>query len=427
MEDVVFQKKLIKVSSTDNNNKFWNIVAFENGKIEREWGRVSKTPRSKKEVVNSPENYAKNLFNKKMKDGYREVDTIENQKITNNGNDLKETALTQLTKNKTKEVKELIENLVDSNIHNILKSTTLKYDKNSGLFSTPLGIIGEKSIRNARIKLDKISKKINCKSFDLEWVSLCEDYLMIVPHEVGSKIKLENIFGNADHIQKELAILKGLETSIEMAQNQSQIGEVEKEQEKIFDVDINIVTDDKIIDYVKNKFNRNVSRNHPSSHLKVNRVFELNIKNMTNKFSIIEDEVGNNRKLWHGTRVGNLLSILHKGMIIPPQNSGIVTGRMFGNGLYFSDVSTKALNYSYGAWNKSGLSKNNNYYYALICNVLLGKEFQADKTHFQDSSYYPIRGYDSTVAKSGTLNLINNEMIVYKTEQVSPKYLVEFI
>ena len=62
-----------------------------------------------------------------------------------------------------------------------------------------------------------------------------------------------------------------------------------------------------------------------------------------------------------------------------------------------------------------------------IISYFLGKEFQADRTHFQDQNYYPRKGYDSTIAKSGTLNLVNNEMIVYKTEQVAPKYLVEFV
>lgn len=425
MTDIVFQKKLIKVSSSDNNNKFWNIIAYSNGEIEREWGRVNKTPRNKKETSNSPEHYAQGLFNKKIKDGYREVQTIESGASFSTKDDLKETVLTQLTKDKTKEVKELIENLVDSNIHNILKNTTLQYDKNSGLFSTPLGIIGKESIDKARQKLEKITKKISDKEYDKEWIQLCEDYLMIVPHEVGSKVHLESILSTIDHIQKETNILKSLEASIELAKKQTK-NKSNDEQEQLFDVDIDLVTDQKIIDYVENKFARNLSRKHPSSRLKVNRVFELNIKNMTESFSEMEEKIGNKKKLWHGTRVGNLLSILHKGMIIPPAQSGIVTGRMFGNGLYFSDISTKALNYSYGTWNRTGLSSNN-CYYALICNVLLGKEFQADRTHFQDQTYYPRKGYDSTFAKSGTLNLVNNEMIVYKTEQVSPKYLVEFI
>ena len=55
--------------------------------------------------------------------------------------------------------------------------------------------------------------------------------------------------------------------------------------------------------------------------------------------------VGNVQELWHGTRAGNLLSILRAGFTIPPANAPHVTGRMFGNGVYFSDQSTKSLNY----------------------------------------------------------------------------------
>ena len=35
---------------------------------------------------------------------------------------------------------------------------------------------------------------------------------------------------------------------------------------------------------------------------------------------------------------------------VPPANASHCTGRMFGNGVYFSDQSTKALNYAYGYW-----------------------------------------------------------------------------
>ncbi|WP_430326539.1 hypothetical protein, partial [Salmonella enterica] len=59
-------------------------------------------------------------------------------------------------------------------------------------------------------------------------------------------------------------------------------------------------------------------------------------------------KVGNIKELWHGTRVGNVLSIMKGGFVIPPSNASHVTGRMFGNGVYFSDQSTKSLNYAYG-------------------------------------------------------------------------------
>ena len=247
---------------------------------------------------------------------------------------------------------------------------------------------------------------------------------MIIPHKVGSKLNLNTIFGSIQLINDENNILKSLESSVELIRTNA-LKVDSGEEEDLFDVHLGLVNDPKIIDYVKEKFIRNIYKNHPSAKLKVNRVFDMNIKSMTDEFMKIEEDIGNTRKLWHGTRAGNLLSILHKGMIIQPSSSQVVTGRMFGNGLYFSDISTKALNYSYGTWNKVGLSKKRRYY-ALICNVLLGKQFLADQTYFNNSNYYHKKGYNSTFAKSGTLGLLNNEMIVYNSNQVAPRYLVEF-
>ena len=55
------------------------------------------------------------------------------------------------------------------------------------------------------------------------------------------------------------------------------------------------------------------------------------------------EPIGNVMELWHGTRVENVLSILKGGLIIPKSSAGHVTGRMFGDGVYFSDQSTNPL------------------------------------------------------------------------------------
>jgi poly [ADP-ribose] polymerase len=124
------------------------------------------------------------------------------------------------------------------------------------------------------------------------------------------------------------------------------------------------------------------------------------------------------RELWHGTRASNLLSMLKSGFYIPPSNAPHVTGRMFGNGVYFSDQSTKALNYAYGYW--SGQRETNCFMF--LCDVAMGREY----TPPGPSSNLPMSGYDSTFAKAGQSSVANNEMIVYKTCQVNPRYLIEF-
>jgi poly [ADP-ribose] polymerase 2/3/4 len=91
---------------------------------------------------------------------------------------------------------------------------------------------------------------------------------------------------------------------------------------------------------------------------------------------------------------------------------------MYGDGLYFSDQSTKALNYSHGYWGGS----QDNKCFMFLADVAMGKEHLASRGF---GASYPVAGYDSTFAKGGTA-VMNNEMIVYKTAQAKLKYLVEF-
>ena len=91
---------------------------------------------------------------------------------------------------------------------------------------------------------------------------------------------------------------------------------------------------------------------------------------------------------------------------------------MFGNGVYFSDQSTKSLNYAYGYWD----GKHENNCFMLLNDVAMGKSF----TPSGPSSNLPKLGSDSTFAQVEKSGVLNNEMIVYKTSQINPKYLVEF-
>ena len=55
----------------------------------------------------------------------------------------------------------------------------------------------------------------------------------------------------------------------------------------------------------------------------------------------------NRRLLWHGTRTANLLGILTQGLVVNPRQVAI-TGRAFGDGIYFADAFDKSLGYTGG-------------------------------------------------------------------------------
>ena len=105
--------------------------------------------------------------------------------------------------------------------------------------------------------------------------------------------------------------------------------------------------------------------------------------------------------------------------MIPKSNAPHVCGRLFGDGVYFSDQSTKSLNYAQGYWDRN--NKDNNCF-MFVADVAMGKYFVPSNK----SNSLPMQGYDSTFAKGGQSGVMNNEMIVYRLGQCNLKYLVEF-
>jgi poly [ADP-ribose] polymerase len=92
---------------------------------------------------------------------------------------------------------------------------------------------------------------------------------------------------------------------------------------------------------------------------------------------------------------------------------------MFGNGLYFSDQSTKSLNYAYGYW--GGGSRDNNCLMFLV-DVRMGK-YYVPRSY---NEHFPKAGHDSTFAKANKSGVYNNEMIVYTLPQANLTHLIEF-
>jgi poly [ADP-ribose] polymerase len=215
-----------------------------------------------------------------------------------------------------------------------------------------------------------------------------------------------------------------LEASIELAEQRMKdaVDNANKTPEKkaqVFNVKLSIVTDAKVIAEIKRMFSSNTSSRHESSRLKPIRIYQIEIPHMSAAFKADGEKVGNIRHLWHGTRMFNVLSILKRGFVLPSQLSSVqTTGTMYGPGLYFSAMSTKSLNYSYGYWDGGSRDAN---CFMFVVDVAMGKEYIPS---YSGNGKKP--GYDSCWAKPGTSGVINDEQIVYRTSQANIRYLVEF-
>ncbi|VDP00762.1 unnamed protein product [Soboliphyme baturini] len=83
--------------------------------------------------------------------------------------------------------------------------------------------------------------------------------------------------------------------------------------------------------------------------------------------------------LWHGSRLVNWYSILCSGLKIAPPEAPS-TGYMFGKGIYFADISSKAANYCMTTEQKNvGL--------VLLCEVALGKQAELTEADCQAAEH----------------------------------------
>lgn len=203
--------------------------------------------------------------------------------------------------------------------------------------------------------------------------------------------------------------------------------------------DITPLTDSKMIDIITRYLCNNRGSTH-SMRLNPRGIFcldKLNEKTRYRKW----DTLHNKQLLWHGTRLANAVGILTQGLKINPVGVP-TTGKMFGNGLYFANASTKSAQYMGCSHGDIGL--------LFLCEVALGNMYERyqsehitklpqgkhstrglgsnqpdESTHVEigDNVIVPIGKLKAT-KDAQTRSLLYDEFIVYDISQIKLKYLV---
>lgn len=434
MANVLEHVRYVMSNVDNNNNKFWYGTLYDDGSYMAEFGRVgAKINQCHKPYGDNSK--AKREFEKKCREkegkGYRKLDVLNgatdgkgavSQTVVKKQS-VADIALRQIDSSTDKETKDLIRYFSKVNAHNICSATTMEYDIDSGLFSTPCGIVTQATVDEAnKLLVDMSDLVANRKHDNRQFKDMACSYLMLIPQKVGRKLDLREVFPDLNAVQRQKAILDALEASIQSVTSgiNSDSKKDKKDnapEAKIFSVKLERLSDKSDIERIRKKYKKTLHRNHSCAHMDLKRVWTVDIATMKDAFEGRGKKIGNIHEYWHGTRASNILSILKGGLIIPPSNASNVTGRMFGNGVYFSSESTKSLNYSYGYW---GGGRDNNPF-MFLADVAMGKYYVPSSSGYG----FPKKGYDSTWAKAGTC-VMNHEMIVYDVSQCNLTYLVEF-
>lgn len=314
-------------------------------------------------------------------------------------------------------LRRLIDQVVEENIHHIKTVTALTLTSSG--FETPLGPVTSTQVDKARGVLQSLQKMLKKGTLDPE-DSMVRDsnntYYSLIPHDFGSKIQKSDWILDEAKLIEENDLLDQLAAAVQMG---SSIGSSTQDKISKLGIDIELVTDKKDVDRVKAYIIRSRSSNHSGVfRWEPKNVFKLRIPKERERYEKEGVPLGNVKELFHGSRNCNIMSIMLNGLIIPPCNAPGVTGRMFGDGLYYADSSTKSMNYSLGNWGGSRNKYPNAFLF--LANVALGKSHLAKRALYTGVP----KGYNSIFAEGGA-DLINNEYIVPSLHQATMTYLVE--
>lgn len=318
---------------------------------------------------------------------------------------------------------------------------TMIMNCNLNLKLMPLGKISERQIQLARAVLTEIWLLIEDNATFDQLCDASNRFYTLIPHDFG--------------VERPLVIdsLKVVKAENEMLQNLSNMKMIcgtpnEEYNEQINPLDAcyqQLNADIIPLDKTSQEFGQlcnMIYNTHGPTHndyaIEVLEIFSVN-RRETAKQSQAFQNIGNHVLLWHGSRLANFVGILTNGLKVAPSEA-LASGSMFGNGIYFADISSKSANFCY-------TDRINNIGLMLLCEVALGDKLQLGEgdyelrdmpnTEYQSvevaGSYRPLdwryshgvtAPYDA-VELLDNLPLLYNEYVVYDPAQVRIRYLFQ--
>jgi poly [ADP-ribose] polymerase len=425
------QEEYLIFSDIGNNSYKYVKVMLDGNTLSSTWGRPDDVPQTKSWIFSDSYKAQKEFDKKireKLKKGYEKVE-VAGKSVTPgivNKQSLADIAVKEIDTD-SDTTKDLIKWLTQQNIHQITENTNITYNSSTGLFTTAIGVVvSQPTIDKARSVLASIASYVDRDDLDNTGLTpLINSYFKLIPQSIGRgrgvldvRTLLKGHSDKLEKIKKQNDILDSLESSLTTMSLPADSSS-SRQDKKVFNCKLHLSNDSSVFDEINKLFNQTKQSIHTSYAFKLDKVYTVDIQMMREAWKLDGAKLDNIMKLWHGSSNSNLLSILCKGMYIPPASASFCAGRNFGNGVYFSDQSTKSMNYSSGYW--SGESTNRCFMF--LADVALGKSFTPKSTY--DSPFFR-PGYDSVFAKGGQSGVLNNEFVIPRVSQCNLVYLCEF-
>lgn len=416
---------LLMNNAEGNNNKFYEMKLEDDDGVVIRYGRVGASG------VTEHKGYGEATFekvkNSKTKKGYREVDVVVSEggsaPASSKGGNLAEIAKRDIANGNTS-LHALLDRLAQINRFQLLAASGGQIDIVDGEVKTALGVlIPLTSIDRAKLLLSDLGGYVNTGDLGTSYVNALQDYLTLVPQKLSHKRGWDKtFFSEFTTFQNQHDLLEQLENSVKNSTPIVCDELAEEKIERLFGYSLETVDDPAQFKRINDFYTKGINRVHVASNRKLHKIYKMVNAEKQSVFEETAKRLGNVQMLWHGSRAHNILSILKNGLIIPPTVGGgyTIAGRMFGDYVYFSDQSTKSLNYSAGYWGSGGYDNGN--IFMFNASVACGRQYIPNGPINNIPS-----GYDSIYAVGGKSGVQNNEMVIPQLNQFMLDYLCEFI
>lgn len=397
--------KLIMVTA-ENNNKFYELYEQDNDTFEVHYGRVG----GSKSVATYPIAQWAKKMREKLAKGYVDQTHLYAEKTTT----------TDASSIADPAVRGLMSRLLEFANQSIYQNYVVSAQQ-----------VTRKQVETAQQLLDELAALI-ALSVDVPAYNQKQlDLFKVIPRKMGkvSEHLLAQSPQTADDVQKlhnqlasEQDTLDVMRGQVELAQSKTDADLPSPSLLEAMNLTVEPVTDKRVLTLIKQMMGPDAD--------KFDAAFSVCQASTQAAF---DAHVGQARKpktqlLWHGSRSENWMSILKTGLVLRPANA-VITGKMFGYGIYFADQFSKSLNYTslHGSVWANGRQKEAylGIYEVHVGEQMIVKEHEVKYQQLDSDALKRINPtYDSVFAQRG-VSLLKNEFIVYNPAQCTVRYMVK--
>ena len=391
--------------SADNHNKYYNLFPEEN-QFKVVYGRVDST----KTERYYPMSKWNSQINSKIKKGYIDVTDLKK--------DLVEEISSANPESPYKEIENAAVRAIVEKLQNLARETIQKN------YTVKASAVTQDMVDAAQKIIDTLAN--SCSTVE-EFNDNLLKLFTVIPRKMSNVrdylASQQEDF--AKIISKEQDLLDVMRGQIYIKPENESVETVEKKSQTILEelgLEMEEATDD---DVAMIKFLMNESA---GKFRKAWKVKNIKTQERFDKF-VAENNIKDTRLLFHGSRSENFWSIIKTGLVLRPTNA-VITGKMFGMGCYFYPKCQKSIGYTSlsGSYWVRG---NNNVAYMALFEVAYGTPYNV---YNFDNKYYnldynklqqfkPCANCLHAHADKGMLR--NDEIVVYKEDQITIRYLIE--